>query len=87
MNVFDQLVHNVLKAADTGSPFAVGVVTDVGLAAAADGHDLVTVNYLGTKTRVTHDPDMPFVVGDVVLLARTQPMYVLGRIAGTPPAI
>jgi hypothetical protein len=91
VNIFDQFTHNILRAVDNpprpgtdDSSFAIAVVTDVGLAGAGDGHDLVTVNYRGTNTRVTHDPDIEFVVGDVVLLARTQPMAILIRLAGTP---
>lgn len=86
MNAIDALVANILTTADARSPFPVGQVTDVGEGSAADGNALVTVRWNGTQIRVMHDYRLPPPeVGDVVLMARTQPMTILVCLAGTPP--
>jgi hypothetical protein len=85
VNAIDALVGNILTAADTRSAFTVAQVVAVGQGTSADADELVTVQWMGTRHRVMHlDSYLPR-IGDVVLVARTQPLTILGRLAGTPP--
>lgn len=86
MNVLGDFVSTILAAADSGSPFAVGTVTDVAAGAAADGNALVTVDWQGTDVKVAYAASYTPVVDHVVLLARTQPLVILCRLIGTPPS-
>lgn len=89
MNALDEFVDNVLTAASdaarAASPFAVATVYAVGTGGAADGNDLITVAWMGSYYRVMYDPRLTLKPGDVVLMARTQPMAILIRLGGTPP--
>lgn len=88
MSVLDVLVSNVLAAAQGASPFAVGTVTAVDLAAAADGNALVTVDWRGSSVRAAYCASYTPDVGHVVFMARFGPqLLVLDRIVGTPPAL
>lgn len=85
MSALDDLVSNVLAAADSSPVFAVGEVTAVDPGASVDGVALVTVDWLGTESYATYGDHYTPVVGHVVLMARTQPMAILLHLVGTPP--
>lgn len=91
MNVFDDLVDNILiasaKTPRDRSPFTVGTVIGLHAGESAAGRDLVAVQWMGTSIRAMYDDRLALEVGDVVLLARTQPMTVLIRLAGPATSI
>jgi hypothetical protein len=80
------LLDYLTALGDNASPFLVGQVAAVGLGAAADGNDLVTVDWMGTEVEVSYGAHYSPVVGHVVLMARTQPLAILCRLIGTPPS-
>ena len=88
MGALDSLVDSIISAAGADAPnaFAVGTVVAVGKNSAADGGDLVTVQWKGGQYRVMYDADKPApLVGSVVLMSRTQPMVILvTRLGGRP---
>lgn len=71
---------------DAPAAFCTGVVSAVDPGAAADGNPLVTVNWMGQDIYATYGDHYTPVVGDVVLMAQTQPRAILIRLIGTPPA-
>lgn len=80
------LVEYLTALGNNGSAFAVGVVTAIDPGAADDGNNLVTVDYLGTEIEVSYGAHYTPVIGHVVLMAKTQPLAILCRLIGTPPA-
>ena len=87
MNPINDLVDNILAAAEpAASPFAVAQVATVQAGAAKDGNALVAVDWLGKRVTVTYGDHYTPTVGDVVLMARTQPPSIIQRLIGTPPA-
>lgn len=85
-NPLDGFVDRLLSATSTESPFAVGKVTAVAAGAAADGNALVTVSYRGASLNATYNSSYTPAVGHIVFMARTQPLFILGRVVGTPPS-
>lgn len=69
MSAFDDLVTNVLAAAQTDPPFAVGVVTDVE-PGDGDRPPTVTVDWNGSQVPAACPQHYTPQVGDVVLMAR-----------------
>jgi hypothetical protein len=87
MGALDGLVDSIISAAaaDAPSSFAVGTVVAVGEGSADDGNSLVTVSWRGGQYRCVYLQPYEPAIDDVVLMARTQPLAILGRIVGTPP--
>lgn len=84
MNPFDDLIDRMFGAAAAEPAFLVGTVTAVVAGAARDGNAAVTVIVRGSAIPAAYVSDYTPAVGHVVLLSRTQPLVVIGRIIGTP---